>query len=268
MAAASKCSRTSDNGGWSFFCLPAQPDLQRDADRSGNRPPDRGGRHTILQQETCEYGGVVGMLLQRAIRLADVQENLGKFSVAETSERRVGRISPTIAAAFRRFDQEAGMGRSRPDIDNYLKSAMDALNGIVVADDSLIVKVTAEKKFGVDPKLVLLIEPAVAATSVFKYLDFRAAAARKAIAIYCDASLFEGEASSSHHREGSRQGFRLVGSHVPPPRVCRQRTAGHAPVRTAQRLSLGQTACVARRTHRANLGGMRNGLQNWKRRGG
>ena len=47
---------------------------------------------------------------------------------------------------------------SRPDIDNYLKSAMDAINGIVVADDSLVVKVTVEKKFGVDPKLVLLID--------------------------------------------------------------------------------------------------------------
>src|SRR6476469_8104574 len=30
---------------------------------------------------------------------------------------------------------------SRPDIDNYLKSAMDAINGIVVADDSLVVQV-------------------------------------------------------------------------------------------------------------------------------
>jgi Holliday junction resolvase RusA-like endonuclease len=48
---------------------------------------------------------------------------------------------------------------SRPDLDNYLKSAMDAICGIVIADDSLVVKVTAEKKFGVDPKLVLLITP-------------------------------------------------------------------------------------------------------------
>jgi len=46
---------------------------------------------------------------------------------------------------------------SRPDIDNFVKSAMDAINGIVLTDDSLIVKVTVEKKFGVDPKLVLLI---------------------------------------------------------------------------------------------------------------
>jgi Holliday junction resolvase RusA-like endonuclease len=54
---------------------------------------------------------------------------------------------------------------SRPDIDNYLKSAMDAICGIVVADDSLITKVTVEKKFGVDPKLVLLIEPIEASPS-------------------------------------------------------------------------------------------------------
>ena len=54
---------------------------------------------------------------------------------------------------------------SRPDVDNFLKSGMDAINGIVVADDSLIVKVTVEKKFGVDPKLVLLIEPIEASPS-------------------------------------------------------------------------------------------------------
>jgi Holliday junction resolvase RusA-like endonuclease len=54
---------------------------------------------------------------------------------------------------------------SRPDVDNFLKSAMDAINGIVVADDSLIVSVRAEKKFGLDPKLVLLIEPIAASPS-------------------------------------------------------------------------------------------------------
>jgi Holliday junction resolvase RusA-like endonuclease len=54
---------------------------------------------------------------------------------------------------------------SRPDVDNFLKTAMDAINGIVVADDSLIVSVRAEKKFGLDPKLVLLIEPIAASPS-------------------------------------------------------------------------------------------------------
>ena len=54
---------------------------------------------------------------------------------------------------------------SRPDIDNFLKSAMDAINGIVVADDSLVVEVTVKKKFDVDPKLVLLIAPIDAGAS-------------------------------------------------------------------------------------------------------
>jgi Holliday junction resolvase RusA-like endonuclease len=54
---------------------------------------------------------------------------------------------------------------SRPDVDNFLKSAMDAINGIVVADDSVIVSVKAEKKFGLNPKLVPLIEPIAASPS-------------------------------------------------------------------------------------------------------
>lgn len=65
------------------------------------------------------------------------------WSKRDTAAAIVGEIRPT----------------SRPDIDNYLKSAMDAINGIVIADDSLIVEVTARKKYGLNPKLVLLITP-------------------------------------------------------------------------------------------------------------
>jgi Holliday junction resolvase RusA-like endonuclease len=54
---------------------------------------------------------------------------------------------------------------SRPDIDNYLKAAMDAINEIVVADDSLIVELDARKRYGADPKLVLTIHPLSAAPS-------------------------------------------------------------------------------------------------------
>jgi Holliday junction resolvase RusA-like endonuclease len=71
------------------------------------------------------------------------------WSKRRTAAAIVGEIRPT----------------SRPDIDNQLKAGMDAINGIVVADDSLIVSVKAEKKFGLDPKLVLLIEPITASPS-------------------------------------------------------------------------------------------------------
>lgn len=54
---------------------------------------------------------------------------------------------------------------SRPDIDNYIKSALDAINGIVIADDSLVVELDARKRYGVDPKVVLTVVPIAAAAS-------------------------------------------------------------------------------------------------------
>ena len=46
---------------------------------------------------------------------------------------------------------------SRPDLDNYLKSALDSINEIVVRDDSQVVEFTARKRYGVSPKLVMTI---------------------------------------------------------------------------------------------------------------
>ena len=48
---------------------------------------------------------------------------------------------------------------SRPDIDNYVKAAADAISGIVVTDDALIVELDARKRYGTDPKVVLTITP-------------------------------------------------------------------------------------------------------------
>jgi Holliday junction resolvase RusA-like endonuclease len=48
---------------------------------------------------------------------------------------------------------------SRPDTDNYVKSAMDAINAIAVTDDSLIVELVAEKRYARIPKLTITITP-------------------------------------------------------------------------------------------------------------
>jgi Holliday junction resolvase RusA-like endonuclease len=48
---------------------------------------------------------------------------------------------------------------SRPDTDNYVKSAMDAINAIAVTDDSLIVELVAEKRYARIPKLTVVITP-------------------------------------------------------------------------------------------------------------
>ena len=54
---------------------------------------------------------------------------------------------------------------SRPDLDNFIKAAADAVSGIVVADNSLIVELDARKRYGSDPKVVLTIVPLPALSS-------------------------------------------------------------------------------------------------------
>jgi len=48
---------------------------------------------------------------------------------------------------------------SRPDLDNYLKSALDSINEIVVRDDSQVVEFTARKRYSASPKMILTICP-------------------------------------------------------------------------------------------------------------
>jgi Holliday junction resolvase RusA-like endonuclease len=48
---------------------------------------------------------------------------------------------------------------SRPDIDNYVKGISDAINTIVLVDDSQIVELHATKKFSLTPKMVATIFP-------------------------------------------------------------------------------------------------------------
>jgi Holliday junction resolvase RusA-like endonuclease len=48
---------------------------------------------------------------------------------------------------------------SRPDTDNYIKSALDAINAIAIVDDSLVVELVAEKRYARIPKLSITITP-------------------------------------------------------------------------------------------------------------
>ena len=54
---------------------------------------------------------------------------------------------------------------SRPDVDNYIKTALDAINNIVVTDDALVVEIQARKRFSEQPKLVATVIPLDAAGS-------------------------------------------------------------------------------------------------------
>ena len=54
---------------------------------------------------------------------------------------------------------------SRPDTDNYVKAALDAVNSIVIADDSLVVEIDAVKRYATVPQLVITITPLPALTA-------------------------------------------------------------------------------------------------------
>jgi Holliday junction resolvase RusA-like endonuclease len=48
---------------------------------------------------------------------------------------------------------------TRPDCDNYVKSGLDAINEIVVTDDSLIVDLAAVKRYAPVPALTITVTP-------------------------------------------------------------------------------------------------------------
>lgn len=42
---------------------------------------------------------------------------------------------------------------TRPDLDNYIKSALDGMNGVVYADDSCVTTILAKKRYSDNPRL-------------------------------------------------------------------------------------------------------------------
>ena len=47
----------------------------------------------------------------------------------------------------------------KPDLDNIAKAWNDALNGVVYRDDSLICRMTLEKRYGPQPLVVVTVKP-------------------------------------------------------------------------------------------------------------
>lgn len=70
-------------------------------------------------------------------------------------------IFPVPKSWSKQKKQEALSGKlmpiCRPDIDNCVKLALDAMNGIVYKDDSQIVILHMKKKYGETPKSMLTI---------------------------------------------------------------------------------------------------------------
>jgi Holliday junction resolvase RusA-like endonuclease len=54
---------------------------------------------------------------------------------------------------------------TRPDADNYVKAALDAINAIVVTDDSLVVDLVVAKRYASIPQLTITVTPLAALTA-------------------------------------------------------------------------------------------------------
>lgn len=48
---------------------------------------------------------------------------------------------------------------TRPDLDNYVKAALDGCNGVVFADDSAVVRLETRKEYGRVPGLTVQVVP-------------------------------------------------------------------------------------------------------------
>lgn len=59
---------------------------------------------------------------------------------------------------------------TKPDIDNYVKSAMDGLNAIVIRDDNQVVSVYAHKLYSSKPRLRIEVREMYNPKAMEKYL--------------------------------------------------------------------------------------------------
>lgn len=97
------------------------------------------------------------------IRTAAMQEFAGEPAFDEPVEFTLRAIFPVPASWSERKRQQAIVGDikpgKKPDLDNICKAWNDALNGVVYRDDSLICRMTLEKRYGPQPLVVVTVKP-------------------------------------------------------------------------------------------------------------
>lgn len=63
------------------------------------------------------------------------------WSIKKKGECIAGKIKPAV----------------RPDLDNILKAVFDGINGVIIVDDGLVVKITASKHYAEKPQLLVTV---------------------------------------------------------------------------------------------------------------
>ena len=114
-----------------------------------------GRGHTYTPQATVDYQHALGWQakaamigrkpFQCAVQVTALFElpTPSSWTTAHRNRAIAGTVKPT----------------TKPGTDNLLKAALDAINGIVVADDAQVVEISARKIYGVNPKTIVTVAP-------------------------------------------------------------------------------------------------------------
>jgi Holliday junction resolvase RusA-like endonuclease len=128
-------------------------------------PPQGKGRARAFQR-----GGHIGhytpektRTYEGMIRTAAMDALAGRAALDEPVEFVLRAIFPVPASWSERKRQQAITGvlkpGKKPDLDNIAKAWNDALNGVVYRDDSLICRMTLDKRYGPQPLVVVTVKP-------------------------------------------------------------------------------------------------------------
>jgi Holliday junction resolvase RusA-like endonuclease len=119
------------------------------------RPRFNGRSGAYTPAKTAAYEEMIGILAKSSMRgkaaltgplhvdLRAVVAIPKSWSKAKKNAAIVGEIRPT----------------SKPDIDNIIKAVADGMNQIVYADDAAIASVNASKVYGLNPLIVVTVQP-------------------------------------------------------------------------------------------------------------
>jgi len=98
-------------------------------------------KQTIAEEAALTYRGkpLTGSLAVTLVFYRPVQQSLSKVE----KQRRIRGVHLPVV---------------KPDLDNYVKSFLDALHGIYWQDDALITDLTASKRYGRQPRIEIEVE--------------------------------------------------------------------------------------------------------------
>lgn len=114
----------------------------------------KGGRvGHYTPEKTRTYEGMV--------RTAAMAEMVGRQPIEGPVEFHMRAVFRVPASWSLRKQSQALVGdikpAKKPDLDNVTKAVTDALNGVVFVDDSQIVRMTLEKRYGPAPLVVVTV---------------------------------------------------------------------------------------------------------------